>query len=274
MRGIGASSLTTVDASLLRFGVPALLLLPMLGRLLDGIRREPRAVLALLVLGGLPHFVVSALGAQLTSAALVGILLPGTAPLFAAIILFAWRGERPGRGRAVALATIGIGAACTAVLTGSAAASAGVLVLLVGGALWAVSTLGLRGTRLDMPSVVLVLCLPSVLVALALAATGVLPSNFLRGEAALHDIVHFGAVQGIGTGIVSTVAYATAVRLLGSTAATWGALSPVVTTLVAIPVLGEAITPATVAALALVVGGVVAYSLLGRRTARGATVRP
>ena len=77
-RGIGGSSLTVADAAFLRFATPVVLLAPLLPSTFRAVRRERPYVLALLLVGGLPHFLVFAFGAQLTSAALTGMLVPGT----------------------------------------------------------------------------------------------------------------------------------------------------------------------------------------------------
>ena len=271
IRGIGSSSLTPADVALMRFGTPAVLLAPWIPRALRQLRSEKPLVLVLLAAGGLPHFLLSAWGGQLTSASLVGILLPGTAPLFVAAILWMWKRQRQSGPRVAALVVIVLGIGVTAALTSSSATLAGIAILLGGGCAWAIYSIGLRDTRLDLTSVALVVCVPAATCAALLGLTG-LPSHLFAGTARLSDVVLFVVFQGIGTGIVSTFAYAYAVRMLGSaTAATWGALSPVLTTLAAVPLLGEGITPAAVAALILIVGGVVAYntvSLVPRRRHR------
>lgn len=269
LRGIGSSSLTPVDVALLRFGTPAVLLAPWIPRAVRQLRAEKPAALLLLTAGGLPHFLLSAWGGLLTSASLVGILLPGTAPLFVAAILWMWRRQRPSGVRIAALIVIVVGIGVTAALTRSSATLTGIAILLGGGCAWAVYSIGLRDTRLDLTSVALVVCVPAATCAALLGLAGE-PSHLIAGTARLSDVALFTVFQGIGTGIVSTFAYAYAVRMLGSsTAATWGALSPVLTTLAAVPLLGEGIMPATVAALVLVVGGVVAYNTVslvpGRR---------
>ena len=56
-------------------------------------------------------------------------------------------------------------------------------------------------------------------------------------------IALFAVLQGVGTGILSTLSYAYAVRCLGSSIpAATGAVSPVLTTLLAVPLFSEPIT--------------------------------
>ncbi len=260
IRGIGVSGLTAADAAFLRFATPVLVLAAGIPRAVRAVRAEPLAVVAALSLAGLPHFLLSALGGSLTSAALVGLLLPGSVPLFVALL----PAGRPalGRQRVLALGAIVAGITATAVLTTSAAGLGGIAVLLAAGLLWAVYTIALRHTRLDLISLVLLLCVPSALISVLLGVTGALPSNLLAGTVPLPTVALFAALQGIGTGIVSTLSYAYAVRRLGSgIPAVTGAISPVLTTLLAVPLFHEPITAAVTVALTLIVGGVLAFNL-------------
>lgn len=266
MRGIGGSTLTTMDVAILRFGTPMLLLSSLIPRAVRELRQE-RVVPVLLVMfgGGLAHFMLSATGGAMTSAALVGILLPGTAPVFVAIIMFLWKKETLSRVRVVALVVIVIGVALAALLTFSSGTSAGILFLLGGGCAWAVFTIGLRLLTLSLTSLTLVVCGPSAVIVGIIVVSGLAPSHLLHGTAGLGDTVTFLLLQGVGTGIVSTFAYAYAVRVLGgASAATWGALSPVLTMLVAVPVFHEPITVGVAVACIVIVGGVLAYSTADR----------
>jgi drug/metabolite transporter (DMT)-like permease len=257
IRGIGESGLTSVDASFVRFVTPVIILAPWFPRAVRALRRERAGVVLALCLAGLPHYLLSALGGRLTSAALVGLLIPGSVPVFVAII----RAKRlPGR-RTLALASIILGVAATTVLTNSAATIAGIGVLLAAGCAWAIYTVALPRTQLDLISLVLVVCTPSALAAVVLGVTGILPSNLLAGGAPISHIALFAALQGVGTGILSTLAYAYAVRTLGSSIpAATGAVSPVLTTLLAVPLFAEPITPGAAVALVLIVGGVIAFN--------------
>ncbi|GAA4935687.1 DMT family transporter [Actinoplanes utahensis] len=257
VRGIGVSTLTTADAALIRFGVPVLLLAPWIPRTIRRLRAERPAVLAGLLVGaGLPYFLVAALAGRLTSAALVGLVIPGTVPVFVALLAYRLTRSTISKPQAAALAVI---------LAGVATAGfqpAGV-VLLLAGLIWAVYTMALRLTVLDPIGTALALCLPSSLVTVLLIVTGVLPSNLAAGLARPADTVLYLLVQGVGVGVLAGLCYPVAIRRLGGrTAATLGALSPVVTALAAIPLLGEPIAPRDAAGLVLVVAGVVAYNRL------------
>jgi hypothetical protein len=76
--------------------------------------------------------------------------------------------------------------------------------------------------------------------AAALAVASTMPSHLVGGTAHLAGLAIFGGLQGVGTGLLSTLCNAIAVRKLGSSVpAAGGALSPVLTAVVAIPVLAE-----------------------------------
>ncbi|MET4159490.1 DMT family transporter [Agromyces sp. PvR057] len=266
LRAVGSSSLTTIDLSVLRFATPVLALSPWLPRAIREVRAARCTTVLLLLVGGLPHFLVSALGAHLAPAALVGLVIPGTVPLFVtALAVLGGRTRVPARHLA-SVAVIVVGVAAAAVLASASAAPLGIAALLTAGFVWAVYTVGLKRSALSLTSTVLVVCVPSAAAALVLACSGAMPSNLLAGTALPNDILLFTVLQGLGTGILSTIAYAYAVRALGSgIAATAGALSPVVAAGLAVPLLGEPVTVGIVVAMSIVVAGVVLFNAPRRR---------
>ncbi|MFJ8539468.1 DMT family transporter [Streptomyces sp. NPDC093591] len=270
VRGISSSSLTSIDVAFLRFATPVVILAPWLARTVRALRGERIGVLLMLGIGGLPHFLLSALGGRLTSAALIGLLIPGTVPLFVAVILYlGWR-ERISRRRLIALAAITTGIAATALQTTSNTTTAGIGILLTAGCAWAVYTIGLRRTGLGLIGVVLTICVPATIMAALLAASAAVPSHLMTGTAAISDVLLFTCLQDIGTGLLSTLCYAYAVRALGSNlAATAGAISPVLTALLAIPLFDEPLTPGVSAALALIVTGVTVFNIAPRHRENG-----
>lgn len=266
-RALEATGMSIGDAAIVRFGVPALVLSPWIPRTLRRLRGEPTTVIALVLLAGLPHFLLFAWGAHLTSAALTGLLVPGTVPLFVTILLFLHRRTTVSRTRLIALAAIVAGVAASAVLMGGVADAGGIAVLLAAGLVWAAYTLGLGRTRLDPVGVIALVSVVSLVAALALTATGAMPSHLFDGRVDVSAWVAYGLVQGVGTGLLSTACYVVAVKNLGSSIpAAAGALSPVLTALVAVPLLGEQIAPGLVVALVLIVTGVAAFALAPART--------
>ncbi|MGW5877534.1 DMT family transporter [Nocardiopsis terrae] len=275
IRGIGASDLTALDTAFLRFLTPLVVLAPWIPRALRRVRHERGGVLAALCVGaGLPYFLIAAWGGSLTSAALVGIVIPGTVPLFVTVLAFGlWRTRaRPAQLGALVLIVLGV--AVTVVAAVSPDQVTGVAVLLCAGLVWSVYTLALRETTLDPVSAAIVLCAPSALLSGVPILLRLVPSSLTDG-AATRDVLTFVAVQGIGVGVLAALCYATAIRVLGGpVAATLGALSPVLTLVVAAPLLGEPVTVATTATLLLVLTGVVTFNLLAARPARRSAPPP
>ncbi|KTR91584.1 multidrug DMT transporter permease [Microbacterium testaceum] len=265
-RALEATGLTTADAAILRFTVPAVVLAPWVPRALRALRGAGSGALALVLLAGIPHFLLFAGGAELTSAGLTGLLVPGTVPLFVTLLLFLRHRAPVSRRRLTALAAIVIGVAASAILRGGAADLGGIAILLAAGLVWALYTLGLASVRLDLVSVIVVISITSAVAALALAVTGVMPSHLLEGAVPWPQIGTYALVQGVGTGLLSTACYVVAVKNLGSSlASSAGALSPVLTAVVAVPLLGEPITAGLAIALALIVSGVALFHLAPRR---------
>lgn len=261
-RALEGAGLTMADAAIVRFAVPAVVLSPWIPRTIRALRAERPPVLALVLLAGLPHFLLFAWGAHLTSAALTGLLVPGTVPLFVALLLFLTARRAVPPRRLLALGAIVAGVAASALFTGGPAGPGGVAVLLAAGMVWAAYTLGVARTRLDPVGVIVVVSLTSTAGAVFLAATGVLPSALLAGTADLGTVGTYALVQGVGTGLLSTACYVVAVKNLGgSLPAAAGALSPVLTAIVAVPLLGEPLGLGLGIALALIVTGVAVFAL-------------
>jgi drug/metabolite transporter (DMT)-like permease len=128
--------------------------------------------------------------------------------------------------------------------------------LLLASGLWALYTVGLRETKLDAVASVGLVCAPTFAGVALLVLAGALPSTLVH--AAPRDIVALLLVQGVGTGVCSGLLYAVAIRRLGSPRCTTvGSLSPAVTAVAAMPLLGEALTVPVTIGIALIAGGVI-----------------
>lgn len=268
IRAVGATSLTSGDAALIRFLVPALAMLPFLRSRFAALRLM-RASHALMIAagGGLPFFLLAVAGGRLTTAAHVSALIAGTVPLSVAILGFALYRTRLGLWRAMALGLI-IGGILLLVagldafridMVGGAA------LLLVASLLWGLYTLGLRHARIDPIACVMLVTYPSLVSVVLLMTTGAMDSNL--AQASLGDVAIFAVIQGVCVGFGSVLAYSIAVRRLGAMrCATVGALAPVLAALLAVPLLGEIPSPLSLAGVAVVTAGV----LLSNRPVREA----
>jgi drug/metabolite transporter (DMT)-like permease len=240
---------------MIRYGLPALVLLPWwwrAGLLPKGVDRR---LIALMVIGsGMPFFVVVATGMRFAEAAQIGVLLPGTMPLFVALLSAIVDGERFTVSRLVGLVL----AVAAMVAIGGPALWAGqglgMLLVPAGAFLWAVYTLAFRRANLDPVVAAGVIAAWSTILLLPLAIMDSPAELFRAGPAVLAGQL---LSQFVLSGVVALVCYGAAVRMLGSSrAAIFSALSPALAALIAIPWLGEIPTALTVTGIVLAVIGV------------------
>jgi drug/metabolite transporter (DMT)-like permease len=243
------------DAAFLRYAIPTAILLPVLLREGLALRRIGIGKMALMVVGaGLPFFLVGAAGMQFAPAAHAGGLLPGTIPLFVALLAVVVERERFGGWRGAGFALIVAGIVAIGgynLFLGVPGQWRGHLLFLGGAFLWAAYTLAFRRAGIGAWHGVALISLYSTLalVPIYLLAGSQLPQTPWPTLA-----VH-GAFQGVMAGIVGMFAFSVAVRRLGAArASVFISLTPVVAALLAIPVLGELPDTATII-------GIVAVSL-------------
>lgn len=233
-----AGALGPHDIVLLRFLAPAALLLPLAWRVLARIGRDewPR-VLALFAGGGAPFVLLAGAGLRDAAAADAGALLPGTVPLWVALLSLA-------AGRSVAATQrlgLGLIVAAVAVVAGPALLAGegwrGPALLIAASWLAALYTLALRGARMT-----------------ALEATAVVSVLSVVGFVPLYLLVLQPGIPGAGwaqvgvqlawqgglSGLLAPVAFALAVARLGAArAASFGALSPAAATGFGVALMGE-----------------------------------
>ncbi|MBN9498331.1 MAG: DMT family transporter [Alphaproteobacteria bacterium] len=254
----GASTdLGPLDLAMLRYGVPALALSPVLWRAGFWPRTARLALIAPIFLGGgLPFGLVAMAGAGLAPVAHMGALLPGTMPLFTALLAFAVLGERIGRQRAIGFAIVAAGVAAIvgpALAVGGDGAWRGDFLFLAASALWAVFSVAYRRSGLGAWQV------SALLAALSFAC--VLPLWLIAGggllSASWRDVALQVAAQGICAGLLGTWTYALAIRHLGAgRAALSGALVPALSALGGFAMLGEMPDLSTAAGIVLTMLGI------------------
>jgi drug/metabolite transporter (DMT)-like permease len=250
--------MSPVDLVALRFSCAGLVMLPMVWRKGFAIARVGIGNWLLLVCGaGVPYVLLSSSGLQFAPAAQAGALIPGTLPLWAALLALVFLKEHIYGLRRVGLALIPMGIA-TILGTGLFHFETGYWrghLLFIGASMtWAVFTVAVRRSRLEamhaaaIVSVVsMVVYLPVYLLFLPhqLAAT---PWSAIIGQTLF---------QGIVVSILSLVAFARAVNILGaSLAASFASLVPVLAMLAAIPLLGEIPGKSDVLGIAVITVGV------------------
>jgi len=246
------------DVTALRFGIGAVILLPVV---LRGKRRlaarEWREGLLYACLWGLPFVLAVALGLQLTSAGRAAAITPTLMPVFAGIFAWAFLREKQGRARWCGYLAIVIGLVCMVVGGASVHGSMnpmGLAALMTASAMWAVYTLLFRRSALTPVQAAALICFWSAVLFLPVYIFGGLSRLALASP---QEIALQAVYQGVLMSGVAIVSFNRSVALLGPSSATAIiALIPVVASFAAIPVLGELPSPGECLALAVVVGGV------------------
>lgn len=247
------------DVVALRFGVGALLLLPVL--LAPG-RRLPRGAwlpgLLSALLWGAPFVLLVALGLKLTSAAEASSVTPALMPVFAGVIGWLVLREPPGRRRLLGYAAIVIGLAALLAdrsLVDGGASLEGAAALIAAAILWAIYTVRFRGSGLTALQAAALICFWSA--ALYLPFYLGLGLSRLQ-DASIQELLFQTAYQGFLMSAVAIVTYNRAVAVLGpSAAAAIMALLPVTATTIAAPVLGEIPTAMESLAIGAIALGVI-----------------
>jgi drug/metabolite transporter (DMT)-like permease len=246
---------------LLRFGVPAVVLAPVTWR----IGLFPKGLTLVKGLGllgsGAPFFLIVSSGMQFAPAAEIGPLLPGTMPLFVALIGWLAFGERLDRARLAGFALILTGILCISgaglLLVGNGAWR-GHLLLLGGACLWGLYTHAYRRSGLSALQAAGLIGLWSVLILIPFGAPSLVRAvaNGLGSAVVLQALL-----QGFLSGVAGIVLYGIAVDRLGaSRAAAVSPLSIVLAAVLAIPVLGEMPDGPALAGITLATLGVVLAS--------------
>ena len=254
---------------MLRFGLPAIALAPFwwrLGLLPKGLDWR---VLTIMVIGaGAPFLLVVATGMRFAEAGQIGVLAPGTMPLFVALLSAAVDGERFSASRLVGFALV---IAALFAIGGSAlwmGQGVGVLLIPFGAFLWGAYTVAYRRSGLDPLAAAGIIAAWSTILLLPLVVTEN-PADFFHAD----PLILAGQFlsQSVLSGVVALVCYGMSVRMLGSSrAAIFSALAPPLAAIIAIPVLHEVPSMLTILGVALAVAGVALGSgaiSFGRRAA-------
>jgi drug/metabolite transporter (DMT)-like permease len=253
---------------LLRFGVPALVLAPVVWRI-DLFPKGLSLMKGFSLLGsGAPFFLIVAFGMQFAPASEIGPLLPGTMPLFVALIGWLVFGERLAGIRVIGFTLILIGILSITgygVLLAGNGAWRGHLMLLTGACLWGVYTHAYRHSGLSALQAAALIGMWSFLILLPL---GVPPLIHAFGKGLAGPIILQALLQGLLSGVAGIILYGMAIDRLGaSRAAAVSPLSIVLAALLAIPALNEVPSPAAWIGIILATSGVVlASGIFGQGT--------
>ena len=269
--GATTEALTIYDMAGLRMGVAAILASPLLLRAWPWhVRLRDHLIVAFF--GGAPFVLLLFGGMTFAPVGHAAVVMYGALPIFAALVTWAWIGERPGRWQWLGIAAIvaGVGAVGWEALAGGAVPGQwrGHL-LFVGAALsMAVWYGGMRAARLGV-----IQALAALLVVNALVYVPIwllfLPSGLLT--APLVDIALQTVVHGVFGAFLCIFGHSYAVKTIGPTRqAAVGAWVPAFALIAAIPTLGEIPSALNIAGAIVVTAGILATVFLQPRRAPGA----
>jgi drug/metabolite transporter (DMT)-like permease len=257
------TTIAPADLALLRYCIPALVLLPLLWRVGLLPRAVPRRLLFWMVLGaGLPFGLVAMTGTQFAPSAHMGVLMAGASPVIAALLAWLlWRDRPDGwRGAGLLLMAAGVALLGSKSLLGFGGGTwRGDALFLLAATLWAGYTLSFRRAGLTPWQGAAVVNAWSALLLLPWllwhAAAGGAELSLLSAPA--RDVAWQALWQGVLAGLLGLWTFSVAIARLGAArAAAFGALVPVISALAGWWWLGDGLNAADVAAVTAAVLGV------------------
>jgi drug/metabolite transporter (DMT)-like permease len=244
------------DVTALRFGTGTILLAPTLIR-----QRLPATAwlegLFYALLWGAPFVLLVATGLRLTTAAQAASIVPALMPVLAGLISWRLTRQRPSASAIWSYLAILVGLAVLVMSRGSAQQSLdpwGYGALVLAATTWAVYSVCFRTSRLSALQSAALICFWSTVIFMPLY----LGLDLSRlGQASTNEIGFQLLYQGVLMSGVALFAYNRAIAVLGAGAAAgMMALVPVLSTLLAVPVLGESPSFPGIAAIAVIALGV------------------
>lgn len=257
-----ATHIAPADLVILRYGIPAILLAPILWRMGLVPKKVSRRGLVLIWLGaGLPFGWLAMLGTRFAPPAHMGVLMAGASPLIAAALSWLiWR-ERANGQRAIGLALMTLAVlllGAKSLLTWSAETWRGDLLFLAAATMWAIYALTFRRLGITPWQAAALVNGWSALVVVVWVVARHLHGDFVALSAlSAADLAWQGLWQGLLAGVLGLWTYSVAIARLGAAqAAAFGALAPVVSAVGGWIWLGDVLTIIEVIAVAAAVGGV------------------
>ncbi|WP_415920862.1 DMT family transporter [Tateyamaria sp. SN6-1] len=268
------TDLTPVDLAGLRALVPAVVLAPMLWRHRQDILQFGPSKILLLSLYGAPFTLCVGYGLSYAPVAHAGAMVPGLMPVVVTVVGFLALGQRLSAPLILSALLIVTGASAIVFRPSDTSSMEeiwiGHTLFLTGAVFWASFTLTVRRYAI---SPFLATALVGAVSAIGLTPIWVLSGLSSLGAASITDIAFQVFFQGVITGLVSLYAFGEALRRLGLVATRLSALTPAVATLLAVPILSQVPDRVEVAALGLVVVGLLIASMPMRR-ARSQVLHP
>lgn len=259
------TNLNAYDLTAIRFGVAALILVPVIVRQGFAIDRLGVGGLVLLVTGfGAPYILLVSLALKTAPAAAAGSLNPGVMAVASVFLGWAILGDRVSLVRIFGVMLILAGA--VVVLGTADTVSTGSLILVGTGIMWAVYALTVRRAGIAALHATAIVAVGSAVLYLPVYFM-ILPRQI--AAAPLPDVLAQAGFQGLLVSVFAVFAFNRSAELLGPVAgAALPALIPVVTVGLGMVVLGEPAGMKEIEAAGLTGAGV-ALILAGRGSIRG-----
>jgi drug/metabolite transporter (DMT)-like permease len=253
------TSLPPSDLALLRYGIPALLLCPLLFKHGFVPAGAHRGWFALMICGGgIGYGALAMTGARFSPTAHMGVLLSGTMPLFTAALFFLFTGENISTRRMIGYTLILIGALAFGFSSERVSIDdvwIGDLFFLAASLAWALYTLAFRKLSLSPWYSAALVSFWSSLAAIVWAS---IVGNTMLVTAPRGEVWFQAALQGLVAGLLGSYVYVVSIRHLGaSNAAIFATFVPLLSALGGYLVLSETISLSTAITIVIVVAGIV-----------------
>lgn len=255
------TSLSPYDITALRFACAGILLLPIVIRNGFGFGMIGAARWCIICFGaGVPYVLIASGGLQFAPSAHAGALIPGTMPLWTALLAMLFLHEKITGLRKFGLCLIPVGIAIfvgTGLTNFETGNWRGHLLFLAAALCWASFTVAMRQASTKGLTALHAAAIVSVVSAIWYLPVYALLLPHRLAEAPIGALIIQTVYQGVFVSIISLFAYAKAVGILGaSLGASFASLVPVLAMLAAIPVLGEIPKPADYFGIAAITIGV------------------
>jgi len=270
LRSGAHSELMTSDIAFTRFLVPCIILLPIVLKARQSILAVPkRYLLGMFIGSGLPYLFIAGTGMSFAPVADGSALIPGTLPLFVsgiAIVLF----KQPLSSHRIfglGLVVVGIGAFLShSISNPSTQLLQGHVLFLLGSCMWAVFTICARVSNLNPLVTSGLVSLMSLCCLITLTVSGVFESHLLNNQISSwpwEELLGHTLLQGVGAGLIAAFTYLHAISTLGAErTAAFGAATPAIATLLAMPIFSEQPNSTVWIALAFIsIGSVIASNI-------------
>ena len=252
-----ATDLAVIDLAGFRALIPMCVLAPVLWRNRCTVRQIGLSKCLLLACYGLPFTLCVGYGLTFAPVSHAGALVPGTMPLFAAVLAMLFFRKRVEGKSLIGLALILLAALLVIIQNGTlfehGEARLGHVLFLLGSLCWAVFTVTAHPLGI---SPYLTTAIVSGVSSILVLPVWMLSDLSNLAKAGFDDILFQLFFQGLLAGLASVYAFSQAIRLLGSAATMFSALTPGLAALIAIPLLGQLPDAIEFLALVLVIAGV------------------